>query len=191
MRILRFTLKYWLPLAAALTAVFAFIYLSVQQDLRMGLNDPQIQMAEDAASALAANQPVDSLIPANTAKVDMAKSLAPFLIVYDSTGSPLASGATLNNQVPVPPAGVFDYARQHNEDRVSWQPAADVRSAAVIVAVSGGQGGFVLAGRGMREVEIRESQLTNMVMAGWLASIVVTLVIVVFLEILPFTRTRI
>jgi hypothetical protein len=191
MRIIRFTLKYWLPLAAALTAVFAFIYLSVQQDLRMGLNDPQIQMAEDAASALAANQPVDSLIPANAAKVDMTQSLAPFLIVYDSSGSPVASGASLNNQVPIPPAGVFDYVRQHKEDRVSWQPAPDVRSAAVIVAVNGGQGGFVLAGRGMREVEDRESQLTNMVMTGWLAALVVTLVIVALLEILPYTRTQV
>ena len=190
-RIIRFTLKYWLPLAAALTAVFAFIYLSVQQDLRMGLNDPQIQMAEDAAGALASNQPVDSILPANTARIDIAKSLAPYLIIYDSSGSPLASAAFLNNQIPIPPAGVFDYTRQHSEDRISWEPAPGVRSAAVIVAVNGGQGGFVLAGRGMREVEIRESNLTHLVMLGWLASLVVTLLIVAFLEILPFTRTRI
>jgi len=72
MKIILFTLKYWLPLAAALTGVFAFIYLTVQQDMRMGLNDPQIQMAEDAAGALASNQPVDSLLPANAPKVDMA-----------------------------------------------------------------------------------------------------------------------
>jgi hypothetical protein len=177
-------LKYWLPLAAALTGVFAFIYLTVQQDLRMGLNDPQIQMAEDAASALASNQPVDALIPVNVPRVDMAKSLAPFLIVYDSNGSPVASGAVLNGQNPIPPAGVFDYVRQNNEDRVSWQPAPGVRSAAVIVAVRGGQGGFVLAGRNMREVEIRESQLTNMVALGWIASLVVTLLIVAVFEFL-------
>jgi hypothetical protein len=183
-----FILKYWLPLAAALTGVFAFIYLTVQQDMRMGLNDPQIQMAEDAASALAANQPVVSILPANAPKIDMAKSLAPFLIIYDSSGSPVASGAVLSGQTPIPPAGVFDYTRQNNEDRVSWQPAPDVRSAAVIVAVQGGQGGFVLAGRGMREVEIRESQLTNMVMLGWIACLVGTLVIVAFFEILPLTR---
>ena len=190
MKIILFTLKYWLPLAAALTGVFAFIYLTVQQDMRMGLNDPQIQMAEDAASALASNQPVDSLLPANAPKVDMAKSLAPFLIVYDASGSTVASGAVLNGQAPVPPAGVFDDARLHNEDRVSWQPAPDVRSAAVIVAVNGGQGGFVLAGRGMREVENRESNLTHLAAIGWLASLVVTLVIVAFFELLHATRTR-
>jgi hypothetical protein len=175
-------LKYWLPLAAALTGVFAFIYLTVQQDLRTGLNDPQIQMAEDAASALAGGQPVEALIPAGAPKVDMAKSLAPFLIIYDSSGSPLASGAVLNGQAPIPPAGVFDYVRQNGEDRVSWQPAADVRSAAVIVAVNGGQAGFVLAGRSMREVEIRESNLTHLVTLGWIACLAVTLVIVAFFE---------
>ena len=181
-------LKFWLPLAAALTGVFAFIYLTVQQDLRMGLNDPQIQMAEDAASALAAGQPVDALIPADAPKVDMAKSLAPFLIIYDASGSPLASGALLNGQAPIPPAGVFDYVRQNGEDRVSWQPAADVRSAAVIVGVNGGQAGFVLAGRSMREVEIRENNLSHLVALGWIACLAVTLVIVAFFELLPFTR---
>ncbi len=181
-------LKHWLPLAAALTGVFAFIYLTVQQDMRMGLNDPQIQMAEDAAIALASNQPVDALIPANAPKVDMAKSLAPFLIIYNSNGSPVASGAVLNGQAPIPPAGVFDYTRQNNEDRVSWQPAPDVRSAAVIVAVNGGQAGFVLAGRSMREVEIRESNLTNLVTLGWIACLAVTLVIVAFFEFLRFNR---
>ena len=40
----------------------------------------------------------------------------------------------------------------------------------------------------MREVEIRESQLTKMVGLGWIASLVVTLVIVAFFENLPFTR---
>jgi hypothetical protein len=102
--------------------------------MRMGLNDPQIQMAEDAASARASNQPVDSLIQAGAPKVDMAKSLAPYLIIYDSSGSPVASGAVLNGQAPIPPAGVFDYVRQNSEDRVSWQPAPDVHSAAVVVA---------------------------------------------------------
>ena len=41
----------------------------------------------------------------------------------------------------------------------------------------------------MREVEIRESQLTNTVALGWIASLVVTLVIVAFFEFLRFTRT--
>ena len=47
-------LRYWLPLAAVTTLLCGLIYLAVQQSLRWGANDPQIQMAEDAAAALAA-----------------------------------------------------------------------------------------------------------------------------------------
>ncbi len=38
-------LKYWIPLAAAITVVCGVIYVAVQQDIRMAANDPQIQMA--------------------------------------------------------------------------------------------------------------------------------------------------
>ena len=141
MRKIPYILKYWLPLAAALTGVFAFIYLTVQQDMRMGLDDPQIQMAEDAASALASNQPVDALFPAGAPKVDMAKSLAPFLIVYDTTAARLPQ-ARAERAGARPACRRLRLLRQNNEDRVSWQPAPDVRSAAVIVAVPGRAGRF-------------------------------------------------
>lgn len=63
-----------------------------------------------------------------------------------------------------------------------------VRSAAVVVSVSGGQGGFVLAGRSLREVEKRVDQLTQQVGAAWLASMLVTLVLVLLFEVLTFQR---
>ena len=39
----------WLPLGVAVTLVCALIYATVQQNYRQSANDPQIQMAEDAA----------------------------------------------------------------------------------------------------------------------------------------------
>lgn len=186
---IRYTLKFWLPLAAALTVVCALIYVTVQQSLRLGLNQPQVQMAEDAARALAGGQPVSALIPTSAPQVDIAQSLAPYLIVFNSQGAPVASGATLHGSIPVPPAGVFDYARKHVDDRISWQPEPGVRSAAVIVVVNGGQGGFVLAGRGMREVENQETALTNIVALAWAGGLAVALVLVLFFELLPFTCT--
>jgi hypothetical protein len=189
----KYTLKYWLPLAAAITLICATIYVAVQQDLRMGLNDPQIQMAEDAARALAAGQAPAVLIPPSAYQIDISLSLAPYLAIYDPQGKLLvASNASLNGggSLPVPPTGVFEYTRQHKEDRLSWQPEPGVRSAIVVVAVNGGQGGFVLAGRGMREVENRESALTTQVGAGWAASLIASLILVAFFEILPFTRAR-
>jgi hypothetical protein len=158
----------------------------VQQAYRSGANDPQIQMAEDAAQALAAGQAVDTVLPPN--RIDIAQSLAPFLIVYNSDGSPLASNAVLHDRIPELPSGVLDYTRQKGEDRITWQPEPGVRSAVIILPVSGSQSRFVLAGRSLREVDEREGSLTQMVAGGWFAAILGTLFLTLFLELLPFTR---
>lgn len=188
MKILLKMLKFWLPLAAVITLFCGLIYATVQQSYRMDANDPQIQMAEDTARALESGQPASSLVPSG--KVDIAQSLSPYLIIYDTNGQPLVSNAILHNQIPTVPAGIFDYTRKNGEDRVSWQPEAGVRSATVIVLVSGGEGGFVLAGRSLREVEIREGALTYQVEIGWLVTILASLVLVALFELLPFTRSQ-
>jgi len=150
-------LRHWLPLAVVVVLLCGLVYLTVQQSLRMGANDPQIQMAEDAAASLAAGGTPVSILP--TSQLDISSSLAPFLVVYSDTGEPLASSGLLNGTAPLLPAGIFDYTRQKGEDRVSWQPESGVRVAAVVVAYGGSQPGFVLAGRSLREVEIREGQI--------------------------------
>jgi hypothetical protein len=150
-------LKYWLPLAATTTLLCGLVYLAVQQSLRWGANDPQIQMAEEAAAALSAGGTPESMLPAT--QVEISTSLASFMVVYNDKGEPLASSGLLHGTIPLLPAGVFDYTRQNIEDRVSWQPENGVRIAAVVVAYDGAQPGFVLAGRSLREVEKRESQI--------------------------------
>jgi hypothetical protein len=80
-------LRRWLPMAFVITALCGLAYLVAQQVLRQDANDPQIQMAEDAAAALAHGGAVESVLPA--AQVDLAQSLAPFVIVFDDTGTPL------------------------------------------------------------------------------------------------------
>jgi hypothetical protein len=172
-------LKVWLPLAVVIIGLSGLVYLTVQQALRMSLNDPQIQMAEDAASALAAGQSADALVPA--AKVDVSQSLAPFLIVYDDNGNVVASSAVLHGETPALPSGVLDYTRTNGEDRITWQPESGVRLAAVVVRVEGGSG-FVLAGRNMREVEKREDQTMQLSMLAMAVTLVASLVVVVFCE---------
>ena len=39
----------WFPFAILATLMSALIYLAVQQDLRTAANDPQVQIAQDAA----------------------------------------------------------------------------------------------------------------------------------------------
>jgi hypothetical protein len=147
-------LRHWIPLAVAITALCGLVYLVVQQELRQTANDPQIQIAEDAALAMENGAPVNSRLPAD--KVAIEKSLSPFVIVFDDRGEVIASSATLHGGTPQLPPGILDYVRTHGEDRVTWQPEPGVRIAAVVVRFTGAQPGFVLAGRSLREVEIRE-----------------------------------
>jgi hypothetical protein len=159
-----------------------------QQVLRQGANDPQIALAGDLEARLESGVAPAAAVP--NGAVDMAKSLSPFVIVYNDQGQPLASQAVLNGQTPAPPQGVFDYVRQHGEERLSWQPVLGttsnndgktvlnggmaqqrghgVRIAAVIQRVGGPGGGFVLAGRNMREVEAREAQVGQLALLTWI-----------------------
>ena len=175
-------IRYWLPLAAVTTLLSGLIYLAVQQSLRWGANDPQIQMAEDAAAALAAGGSLASVLPAG--QVEISSSLAPFMVIFNARGEPLASSARLHGATPALPSGIFDYTRQKGEDRVTWQPESGVRIAAVVVAYGGAQPGFVLAGRSLREVEIRASQLEQITGIAWLVTLAVSLIVVAGCELI-------
>ena len=156
-------------MAVAVTALCGLIYLAVQTDLRIGANDPQIQFAEDAATALAQGKQPSDVVP--TATVDIASSLAPHLTVFDEQGRPLLSSARLEGSTPRPPPGVFAYARSHPDNRFTWQPQSGVRIAAVVKYHGGPKPGFVLAGRSLREVEKREDQLASVVALAWVLTL--------------------
>ena len=188
-----------LILAVLATGLALALYAIPQQVLRQGANDPQIALAGDLVAKL--EQGVAPAVAVPAAGLDMARSLTPFVIVYDDQGRPLASQAQVNGQTPAPPQGVFDYVRQHGEERLSWQPilgttsnkdektalnggmalqrSHGLRIAAVIQRVqlaNGNSAGFVLAGRNMREVEAREQQVSQMAGFTWICMLGVILV---------------
>jgi hypothetical protein len=167
-------LKYWLLIVIVVTGLTGLIYVAVQQDIRHGANDPQIQMAEDTAAKLANGELVQNVVPSE--KVDIAKSLAPYVIIFDVSGNPIASSAQLDGQTPTIPPGVLDYVRQNGEDRITWQPQPGVRSAVVVTQYKGLNSGFVLAGRSLREVEKREDDIMQILLFGWIVMLFVTLV---------------
>ena len=175
-------LRYWLPLAVVTTLLSGLIYLEVQQSLRWGANDPQIQMAEDAGAALTAGGTPASVLPA--AQVEISSSLAPFIVIFNDSGEPVGSSAQLHGVTPALPSGIFDYARQKGEDRITWQPELGVRIAAVVVAYGGAQPGFVLAGRSLREVEIRETLAQQITGIAWLVTLAVSLFAVAACELI-------
>jgi hypothetical protein len=152
-------------MTVVVTLVALMGYVIAQQALRQGANYPQVQMAQDATFRLAAG---GDFHMAGDDLVDPSRSLAPFLIVFDASGHPISSSAALNGKTPVPPPGVFSYARDHREDRVSWQPRPGVRIAAVIMPFGGQHPGFVLAGRSLSEVEASEQKIWYLTIVGWI-----------------------
>ncbi|HEY1578922.1 MAG TPA: hypothetical protein VGF82_17765 [Terracidiphilus sp.] len=181
-------------LAGIATGVALALYAIPQHVLRSGLNDPQIQMAGDLAVVLDRYGVNDGLQQGvlshftSGGNVDMARSLSPFFIVFNDSGQALGSNAQLDGQTPVPPSGIFDYVRQHGEERLTWQPRHGVRIASVVVRVQGSQPGFVLAGRNMREVESRIGDVKNMAGLTWLGML--GLIAIGTLAFAIYTRPR-
>jgi len=174
---LKIIVRIWLPFAVVISAFCLLAYTTVQQALRQGLNDPQIQMAEDTAYSLNNGGTIDSLVTGT--KVEMSRSLAPFIDIYDVNGKPKAGSGLLNGQLPDYPKGALDTAKQNGDNRVTWQPNADVRIASAVVPYNAG---FVMAGRNMREVEQRESQTELLAGVTWLLVLIATFLVIAFGE---------
>jgi hypothetical protein len=175
------TVRAWLPLAAVIVIFTGLVCVTVQQNYRMSANDPQIQIAEDIAEALSSGKAqADAIVPPQPT-AEMAPSLATFVVIYSATGTPIGSSVALDGKLPTLPAGVLDAAKLRGENRLTWQPKTGVRIAAVVVSFSGPNPGYVLAGRSLREVEVRESQLNIMAAsAGGLALVVAFLILMYF-----------
>ncbi len=170
-------IRIWLPFAVVISAFCLLAYATVQQALRQELNDPQIQMAEDTAYSLSNGATVDLVITGT--KVEMSRSLAPFIDIYDLNGAPIAGSGLLNGQLPDFPTGALDTAKQKGDNRVTWQPNADVRIASVVVPYNNG---FVMAGRNIREVEQRESQTEMFAGVTWILALIATFIVIAFGE---------
>jgi hypothetical protein len=154
-----------LTLGLVLTLMGGAAAVTMQQMLRRGANHPQIEMGRRYAHAIAAGARPQDLFPAE--RIDLRGSLEPFAIFYSESGDPIASTASLDSAVPVPPSGIFDYARKYQLDMVTWQPQPGVRMAAVLRHVSGPNPGFVLTGRSLLLVEEQEDLLRRGTFITW------------------------
>jgi hypothetical protein len=176
-------LAWWAYSAVAVTAVLGVTYVTVQQSYRTGLDDPQIQMAEDGAYKIYSGGVPADVVPRGIAPVDISQSLSPWIAVYDENGTVLESSGQLDNAPPQLPKGIFtDLAKQSATGveplRFTWQPRVGVRQAVVLEPTTLGGGMYVVAGRNMREVEQRIAREGEMVFAGWLITLVALLVAV-------------
>ena len=172
---------YWLPFAAVIIIFAGLVYAAVQQNYRMSANDPQIQIAEDVAAAITDGKATpDAIVPA-APTAEIAPSLSAFVVMYSATGTPIGASAGINGKAPALPSGVLDSVKAHGEDRFTWQPQANTRIAAVVTSFAGPTPGFVLAGRSIREVEVREKNLEIMTGVAALIALGVTFLLVLLL----------
>lgn len=139
---------------------------TMQQLLRRGADQPQALMVSLAASRLANGESPNEVIPAG--HIEIRGDLEPFLIYYDERGIPRTGTGSLDQALPVPPPGVFEYLRTHPDDSFTWQPRHDVRIATVMQRIQGPHAGFLLAGRSLLLVEKQESLLYHLSVVSWL-----------------------
>lgn len=163
-------LRSFIPLAVVITLLSGMVYGAGQQILRQSANDPQIQFSQDIAASLNSGNAPDAVIPPS--KVDMEKSLALFIMIFDNKGNLVLSTGEISGKPPVLPPGIFDNVTRDGAERLTWQPQPDVRDATVVTKY---EKGFVLVGRSLKEVEIREHNLMVMVGLGWFVTMIATL----------------
>jgi len=160
----------WLPIAFTISTMSGLGYLLVQQDVRQTTYDEPQRLAQDVANKLVAGTPVAALQLTQT--VNIADSLSPYVVVYTANGQPVAGTGLLDNTLPTPPAGVFDYSTAHGEDRLTWQPRPDVRSAIVMIAIHGNTPGYVLAGQSLVMTETHTLAFLKLAAIGWLVALI-------------------
>ena len=83
----------WLPLAVAVTVLAGTAFTIGQQILRRDANDPQVQLAEDAAARLQSGAGPGDVTPSG--QTDIAGSLAPWPLVYGPDRKLIAGSAQL------------------------------------------------------------------------------------------------
>ncbi|MGH7203050.1 MAG: hypothetical protein ACREHC_01235 [Candidatus Levyibacteriota bacterium] len=162
-------IRQWMPLAVGISAIVFIIFWVVQQDIRIGTYDPQIQIAEDMATSLD-----NGGIATTSGKIDISKSLSPFTIIYDKQGKIVSSNAYLHGKTPLFPPGVLTSKKGtdvQGENRLTWQPQDGVRLATIIKSYNDG---YVVVGRNMRETEVRISDQFNNILMGWVIALIAT-----------------
>ncbi len=176
----------WFVYAAVPVTILCLgMYAVGQQGYRQNANDPQIQLAEDAASVLAAGGVPADVVP-RVPLLNIQTSLAPWIAVYDNAGTPLEASAQLDNAPPQPPKALFNDAGwvdpklyvtpAGNETRITWQPKEGVRQALVLVHVTK-EDRYVVVGRSLRLAEERTGVLGFNMLIGWLGTLIVLLVL--------------
>ena len=174
----------YLATAAIVTVIMGLIYVAVQQNYRSGANDPQLQIARDMQDLLERGASVKKYMDDS---INLERSLAVFAAVYDAKAVPIQSSGFLNGKFPRLPAGVVDFVNANGEERVTWQPEPGVRMAAVVVRTALPSAGYIVVGRSLKEIEIREHNLLESVFVCWVLAMAL-IAMIAFVQLIIRTK---
>lgn len=182
-------LWHWLPLAMVIIILAGTGFIAFQQSLRTSANESPIQLSEDYALMIKDENPQADL--SVYTKVDMEKSLSPFLMILDKDGEVLQSTGSLGTKTVVPPKGSLEHAKINGQNRVTWAPKPGVRIATVITYVDVEDTYFIVSGRNLRETDRKINQVRTIISAGAVSALVMSLALFFLGEMINDKKTTI
>jgi hypothetical protein len=168
----------WMIIMFVITFTCSLAYLVAQQSLRLGANEIPAQLAMDTALKLQSGKNVATIMPAE--KVDISKSLTPFVMVFDDQKKLLSSSGIMDGHDPSYPLGVLDHVAKAGEERVTWQPQTGLRFATVALKYDKG---YIVAARSLAETENLIDEIGKLVLLAWAAFLVFSLIGIAILNI--------
>ena len=157
----------WIIGVIVATFTLGTVYVVAQQLDRQAADQVGAQLATQVASELSAGSSatIDAL-----PRVDLAASLAPFVVVYDASGHPVSGNGYLDGRLAEPPSGVISAAASDGSNHVSWQPRPGLRFATVEIR-SGDR--VVMGAQSLIPTEQRADRLGMLVAFAWLGTMIV------------------
>jgi len=153
----------WLIIMFLVTFTSSLVYLVAQQSIRLGANELPIQLAIDTSLKLENGQNPGLI---STDKLDISKSLSPFVMVFDTNKNLLSTSGMIGNLKPNYPKGVLDSVDKNGEVKVTWQPQTGLRYATVALKTNSD---YIVAGRSLSEPEKLIDTIGKLVLEAWLA----------------------
>lgn len=160
------------------------VYIITQQSLRLTANHRPLKIANDLAIKLEAGNKIEDVVSSD--KIDISKSLSPFIMIYDTDKSLIMTSGLMGNVNPVYPSGVFGYVDQHKTDQVTWQTSNGLRYASVVISYSNG---YIVVAQSLIQTERLIGLIGNLDLIAWILGIIFSFGIFGIFRFMPNQRT--
>lgn len=166
-------LRVWLAIVGAATLVLGASYAMVQQSARLAADEQPLTALSDAKQKLSEDIAPNEVVPDE--ETDLREDSSVFVIITDENKKVIASSALLDGQSPLPTKDVFARAEQAGKDNFTWEPKKGVRHAVSIQKFDDNAGGYILAGKSLKETEQKIVTYTQIAVFTWLGIVILTM----------------